>query len=132
MTKALESSGAIFADQTEHAKATRFRLKLIKVTNCFLDGDGSYTGNLLIFREEAFQNNHFLKPKKRKGQLVVQMKKPLQLTLGPQQCRQKNRNRFRQISQKQKLNTLCSRQFFKVGIIMLQRDKQNKKQTLIN
>ena len=53
-------------------KKTKSETELIKIADCFLDGHGIYTSNLVSFKLKPFQTNHFLKPKEiRLYQLVV-------------------------------------------------------------
>ena len=49
-TKSTSSSGSVFADRIEQVKKTEFELELIKILDCFLDGPGNYTGNLVSFK----------------------------------------------------------------------------------
>ena len=54
---------------------TKFHLELIKIVDCFLDGHGNYTSNLVSFKIKSLYANHFLKAKEIcVNQLVVQMK----------------------------------------------------------
>ena len=46
-TKLTETSGSVFADRIEQVKRTNFELELIKIVDCFLDGHGNYTSNLV-------------------------------------------------------------------------------------
>ena len=48
-TKSTQTSGSVFADRTEQVKRTKFELELIKIVDCFLDGHGKYTSNLVSF-----------------------------------------------------------------------------------
>ena len=48
-TKSTQTSGAVFADRIEQVKKTKFELELIKLVDCFLDGQGNYTSNLVSF-----------------------------------------------------------------------------------
>ena len=49
-TKPTETTGSVFADRIEQVKTTKFELELIKIVNCFLDGHGNYTSNLVSFK----------------------------------------------------------------------------------
>ena len=49
-TKSTQTSGPVFADRIEQAKKTEFELKLTKIVDCFLDGHGNYTKNLVSFK----------------------------------------------------------------------------------
>ena len=46
-TKSTQSSGSVFADKIEQVKKTKFEEELIKIVDCFLDGHGNYTSNLV-------------------------------------------------------------------------------------
>ena len=47
-TKSTQNNGSVFADRIEQVKKTKFDLELIKIVNCFLDGHGNYTSNLVV------------------------------------------------------------------------------------
>ena len=49
-TKSTQTSGPVFADRIEQVKKTKFELELIKIVDCFLDGHGNYTTNLVCFK----------------------------------------------------------------------------------
>ena len=49
-TKSTQTSESVFADRIEEVKKTKFELELIKIVDCFLDGHGNYTSNLLSFK----------------------------------------------------------------------------------
>ena len=49
-TKSTQISGSVFADRIEKLKKTNFELKMIKSVDCFLDGHGKYTSNLVSFK----------------------------------------------------------------------------------
>ena len=49
-TKSTQTSGSVFADRIEQVKKTKFELDLIKIVDCFLDGHGKYTSNLVSFK----------------------------------------------------------------------------------
>ena len=73
-TKSTQISGSVFADRIEQVKKTKFELELIKTVDCFLDGHGNYTSNLVSFEIKSLLTNHFLNSKEFCiYQLVVQM-----------------------------------------------------------
>ena len=49
-TKSTQTSGSMFADRIEQVKKTKFELELMKIVDCFLDGHGNYTSNLVSFK----------------------------------------------------------------------------------
>ena len=49
-TKSTQTSGSVFADRFEQVKRKKFELGLIKIVDCFLDGHGNYTSNLVSFK----------------------------------------------------------------------------------
>ena len=49
-TKSTQTSGSLFADRIEQVKKTKFELELMKILNCFQDGHGNYTSNLVSFK----------------------------------------------------------------------------------
>ena len=49
-TKSTQTSGSVFADRIEQFQKTIFELELIKTVDCFLDGHGNYTSNLVPFK----------------------------------------------------------------------------------
>ena len=49
-TKSTQTSGSVFADRIEQVKKTKIELELIKTVDCFLDGHGNYTSNLVSFK----------------------------------------------------------------------------------
>ena len=49
-TKSTQTSGSVFANRIEQVKKTKFELELIKNVDCFLDGHGNYTSNLVSFK----------------------------------------------------------------------------------
>ena len=49
-TKSTQTSGSVFAHRIEQVKKTKFELQLIKIKECFLDGHGNYTSNLVSFK----------------------------------------------------------------------------------
>ena len=59
-TKSTQSSGSVFADRIEQVKKTEFESELIKVLDCFLDGHGIYTSNLVFLKTKSFSINHLL------------------------------------------------------------------------
>ena len=46
-TKSTQTSGSVSADRIEQIKKTSFELELIKCVDCFLDGHGNYSKNLV-------------------------------------------------------------------------------------
>ena len=52
-TKSTHTSGSVFADRIEQVKKTKFELGLIKIVDCFLDGHGNYTSNLVSFKTKS-------------------------------------------------------------------------------
>ena len=53
-TKSTQTSGSVFADRIEQVKKTKFELELIKILDCFLNGHGNYTSNLVFFQKKIF------------------------------------------------------------------------------
>ena len=49
-TKLTQINGSVFADRIEQVKKTKIELELIKIVDCFLDGRGNYTSNLVSFK----------------------------------------------------------------------------------
>ena len=49
-TKSTQTSGSVFAEKTEQVKTTKFETELIKIVECFPDGHGNYTSNLVCFK----------------------------------------------------------------------------------
>ena len=49
-TKSTQTSGSVFADKIEQFKKSKFESELLKIVECFLDGDGNYTSNLVPFK----------------------------------------------------------------------------------
>ena len=49
-TKSTQTIGSVFADRIEQVKKTNFKLELIKIVDCFLDGHGTCTRNLVPFK----------------------------------------------------------------------------------
>ena len=73
-TKTTQTSGSVFAERIEKVKKTKVELDLIKIVDCFLDGHGNYGSNLVSFKMNSLQFNHFLKSKEICiYQLVAQM-----------------------------------------------------------
>ena len=46
-TKTTQTNGSVFAERIEKVKKTEFELELIKIVDCFLDGQGNYDSNLV-------------------------------------------------------------------------------------
>ena len=53
-TKSTQTSGSVFVDRIEQVKRTKFEIELIKNVDCFLDGHGNYTSNLVSFEIKSF------------------------------------------------------------------------------
>ena len=51
--KSTQTIGSVFADRIEQVKKTKFELELIKIVDCFLDGHGNYTSNLVSFKVKS-------------------------------------------------------------------------------
>ena len=49
-TKSTQTIGWVFADTIEPVKKTKSELELIKILDCFPDGHGNYTSNLVSFK----------------------------------------------------------------------------------
>ena len=49
-TKSTQTSGSVFADRIEQVKKTKFQLELVRIVDCFPDGHGNYTINLVSFK----------------------------------------------------------------------------------
>ena len=49
-TKTTQTSGSVFAERIEEVKKTNFELELIKIVDRFLDGHGTFEGNLVSFK----------------------------------------------------------------------------------
>ena len=58
-TKLTQTSGSMFADRIEQVKKTKFQLELIKIVDCFLDGLGKYTSNLVPFKKNLCKLTSF-------------------------------------------------------------------------
>ena len=52
-TKSTQTSGSVFADRIEQAKKTKLEFELIKIVDCFLDGHGNSTSNLVSFKMKS-------------------------------------------------------------------------------
>ena len=46
-TKSTQTIASVFADRIEQVKKTKFELELIKIVDCFLDGDSIYSSSLV-------------------------------------------------------------------------------------
>ena len=53
-TQSTQTSGSVFADRIEQVRKTKFELELMKFVDCFLDGHGNYTSNLVSFNINSF------------------------------------------------------------------------------
>ena len=49
-TKLTQTSESMFADRLEQVKKTNFEFELIEIVDCFLDGHGKYTSNLVSLK----------------------------------------------------------------------------------
>ena len=49
-TKALQTSGSVFAERIKKVKKTKFEFELIKIVDCFLDRHGNFDSNLVSFK----------------------------------------------------------------------------------
>ena len=49
-TKSTPTSRSVFADRIEQLTKTKFELEVIKIVDCFPDGHGNYTSNLVSFK----------------------------------------------------------------------------------
>ena len=73
-TRWTQTKGSVFADTIEQVKRTKFELELIEIVDCFLDGHGNCTSNLVSFTIKPLKTNHYLNSKEVCiNQLVVQM-----------------------------------------------------------
>ena len=50
-TKSMQTSGSVFADRIDQVKKTKIELELTKIVDCFPDGPGNYTSNLVSFKK---------------------------------------------------------------------------------
>ena len=58
--KLTQTSGSVFAEKNEKAKKIKFNLQIINIVDCFLDGHGSYDGNLVSFKNNLYNKQYFL------------------------------------------------------------------------
>ena len=73
-TKLAQTSRSVFADRIKQTKKTELKLELIKFVDCFLDGHGNHTSNLVSFKIKTLLTNHWLNSKEFSiNQVVVQM-----------------------------------------------------------
>ena len=63
-TKSTLNSRSVFADRIEQVKKTKFELELIKIVDCFLDGHGHYTSNLVFYKKNLWNLTIFWIPKR--------------------------------------------------------------------
>ena len=49
-SKSTQTSGSVFARRNEKAEKTNFEKEMIKIVDCFPDGHGNYTSNLVSFK----------------------------------------------------------------------------------
>ena len=52
-TKLTQTSGSIFSDTIKQIEKTKFDLQLTKIMDCFLDGHGNYSSNLVSFKRKS-------------------------------------------------------------------------------
>ena len=52
-SKSTQTSGSVFADRIEQFKKTEFELEMIKFVDCFLNGHGNYTSNIVSFKMKS-------------------------------------------------------------------------------
>ena len=50
-TKSTQTSGSVLAEKIKQVKKTNFEIELIKIVDCFPDGHGNNTSNLVSFRK---------------------------------------------------------------------------------
>ena len=62
--KSTQTSGSVFADRIEQVKKTKFELELLKIVDCFQDGHGIYTINLVSFKKNLCKLTIFWNPKR--------------------------------------------------------------------
>ena len=48
-----QTGGSVFAERIEKVKKIKLELDLIKIVDCFLDGDGNYDSNLVSFKTKS-------------------------------------------------------------------------------
>ena len=48
--KSMQTSGSVFAEKIEQVTKTKFEIEMIKIVECFPDGHGNYTSNLVSFK----------------------------------------------------------------------------------
>ena len=49
-TKSTQTSGSVFSDKIEQVRKTKTELELTKIADCFIDGHGNYSSNLVSFK----------------------------------------------------------------------------------
>ena len=57
--KSTQTSGSVFAEETEKAKKTKIELELIRIVDCFLDGHSNYDSNLVSFKKKSLEKQKF-------------------------------------------------------------------------
>ena len=57
--KTTQTNGSVFADRIEQVKMTKFKLEMIKIVDCFLDGHGNYDSNLVSFKKNLYKLTFF-------------------------------------------------------------------------
>ena len=58
-----KTGGSKFDESLQQLEKTKNEQELRKIVDCFLDGNGEYSGNLVTFEIRSISCNHFLKPK---------------------------------------------------------------------
>ena len=78
-TNLTQTSGSVFAERIEQIKKTKNEHQPVKIADCFLDGYGCYSGNLVTFGMELWQAHQFLLLEElQEGEVVAQRKKSSQ------------------------------------------------------
>ena len=77
-----QTSGSMFAEWIEKAKKTKFELELIKIVDCFFDGQGNYDSNIVSFRKKSLEQTIFFitvsKRTQKKNKMPVKNEIPCQ------------------------------------------------------
>ena len=63
-TKSTQTSRSVFAGRVEQFKKTKIELELTKIVDCFLDGHGNYTSDLVSSKENLSKLTIFRLPKR--------------------------------------------------------------------
>ena len=59
--KTTQTSGPVFGERKEQVRKTKFDIELIKIVDCFLDGQGICDCYLLSFKIKSLKTNQSLK-----------------------------------------------------------------------